>query len=203
MELAVRLDALEREVRRLRVGCGAMALVFAGALLLGATPSKELEVTKLTVVDAEGTKRFELATTPEGMAHFVARDPGGNDRLAMVTGNEGQAVLVAMDVMGKHRVALGTVGVGLGFLESRDAAGAIRFRTATVPNREAGWVAYDTAAKIRFGVWTRANGAATFEAMGPEQKPRLILGTTAADETEIRIQDLDGKVTWSTKNETD
>ena len=34
MELAVRLDALEREVRRLRVGCGAMALIFAVSALL-------------------------------------------------------------------------------------------------------------------------------------------------------------------------
>ena len=92
-ELNERVEALEREARRLRRWVLVPAAALVGVVAVAATgPPQEMTLRKLTIVDGEGKPRIVLKTAP-GFPHLDLTD---------------DATLTLFDHTGKQRIELAT-----------------------------------------------------------------------------------------------
>ncbi|MDX2170690.1 MAG: hypothetical protein SF182_26695 [Deltaproteobacteria bacterium] len=111
--LTRRLEALERQNRRLRSGGFVVVLVLLSATLLGAaTRPTEIEVTKLTLVDAAGKPRAALAIAGGPGLRFY--DPNGIPRGGLSIDASGPS-LAFSDADGTPRLELAINTAGVGF----------------------------------------------------------------------------------------
>ena len=106
-----RIEQLERSVRRMRRGMMALVAALGCVAMLGAIQSKELDLTKLQILDGEGKRRFLLGISPGGAAVFGAMDQGEKTRFAMMTDSDGSASFSAYDQNDKVRFSFGTLPV--------------------------------------------------------------------------------------------
>ena len=74
-ELAGRVEALEREARRLRRWVLVLAAALVGAVGVGASGPQELTLRSLKIVDGEGRVRIGAAVI-DGFASLPARSSG-------------------------------------------------------------------------------------------------------------------------------
>ena len=80
-----RIEQLERSVRRMRLGMMALAVALGGVAMLGASQPKELDLTKLRILDGEGKQRFGFTTLPDGSAVFIVSDQEAKARFGFTT----------------------------------------------------------------------------------------------------------------------
>ena len=96
-----RIEQLEQSVRGLRRGIMALAVALGCVVMVGATQPKNLDLTKLRILDDEGKQRFVLKTSPDGGAGFYAYDQNKKQRFGVATLPNGDAGLVLIDTAGK------------------------------------------------------------------------------------------------------
>jgi hypothetical protein len=113
-ELSERVEALEREAKRLRRWALVLAAALVGVVAIGASGPQELTLRKLTIVDAEGNARMVASAGPGGEpAGLVYYDSNKKQRIMTGTGAPGQpAVTVYYDSNDKQRIVTGTGAPG-------------------------------------------------------------------------------------------
>jgi hypothetical protein len=124
-EMKTRLDRLERQLRRWRLGAAALAAVVA----VGATAPavKDLSVKTLRIIDDAGRERIVLTAEPSkpDMTFF---DPSGKSRLTLDIAKDRRPMLLFADESGKesNRLTLGLEDEGHPGLILYDGAGRKR-----------------------------------------------------------------------------
>jgi len=119
--LTARLERLERENRRLKVGGVAVVSVVGALFLMGQAVvpniSDEVRTRTLVIVDDEGRKRAVLSSDKDGVTLSLA-DEAGTWRVVLGTSEEGGS-LTLQDRIGKTRARLGALSskAGLDLLD--------------------------------------------------------------------------------------
>lgn len=157
-----RVEHLEKEVRRLRTGMLILALALVIVVGLSArdrTP-EELTVRKLTIVDAEGTKRIVAATYPHGMASVDHYDGSNNIRIRSYTSKGGDSSLAHVDRDGNVRIATESNSHGNASINFYDRNQMPRIVATTLHDGEASIQHYDREGNRRVMATTVADGKA-------------------------------------------
>jgi hypothetical protein len=127
--LELKLAALQRSNRRLRLMLGALVLT-GGALMTMAQSnsgvSEALEARQFVLRDSSGKVRAALGASPDGAVGLSLHDASGRTRVSLDVEDSGSPGLDLYDQDGKRRALLalgqeGTPGVGL-----YDAGGKLR-----------------------------------------------------------------------------
>ena len=105
------IQALRRDVRRLKWALGVVVACLLAAALVGAGGSvhRDLTVRKLTLIDDQGRSRVVLFSKADDMAGAAFIDPEGRNRIQITTaiGAQGDyAGIRVRDVNGAHRIDL-------------------------------------------------------------------------------------------------
>jgi hypothetical protein len=106
--IVTRLEKVERQNWRMKVG-GIMVLLIASAgLLMGQAMPKAtmVEAEAFVVRDAKGIQRAALHLAPDGGAALSLFDPAGFGRAALRVDREGSPDLTLIDQAGKNRAVL-------------------------------------------------------------------------------------------------
>lgn len=108
-EIRLRLDQVERELRRWRRGAilalSLAAVAFAGAM--ADPPAQELRVKTLRVVDDDGKDRIIL-TAERGVPDMTFLDPAGEARLTLDIADDRSPIVIVSDSgRTSNRVTLG------------------------------------------------------------------------------------------------
>jgi len=127
-EARIRLDRMERELRRWRIG-GTFALALtavavAGAMSAPADKDKELRVTTLRIVDRDGKDRMVLTAEPK-VPDMTFLDPAGKGRLTLDIAEDRKPVLSFSESGNESRLTLG-IEEGAPVLNLYDQAGKKR-----------------------------------------------------------------------------
>ena len=128
-EMLVRLDRMERQLRRWRRGAvvalGLALVAVAGAM--GTPPVQELSVKTLRIVDDAGRDRIVLTADPL-QADMTFFDPLGKSRLTLDVAKDRRPVLIFADELGKesNRLVLGLEEEGVPALMLYDNKGRKR-----------------------------------------------------------------------------
>lgn len=126
-EMRGRLERMERELRRWRLG-GIAALAMATVAVAGAMagpPAKELNVETLRIVQPDGRERIVLTAIP-GIPDMTFRDPEGHSRLTLDIADDSKPVLtISESRRAKGRMTLG-IENGSPILELYDREGMKR-----------------------------------------------------------------------------
>ena len=171
MTLNTRIESLERSVRRLQGGVIVLIATLIGVGILGASGSQELTLRKLTLVDADGNRRFAMETRPDGSALFGAFDREGEMRLGWRTTQRG-AGLALFDGEGKLRFDMETSVDGSSHFAGHDREGKTRLSMAASSDGHAAFRAYDREQRPRLAMETRFAGGAGF--IAPDQIDRVL-----------------------------
>jgi hypothetical protein len=127
IEMHARLERLERELRRWRLG-GLMLVALAIVAVAGAMaqpPARETRVETLRIVQQDGRERIVLTAVP-GVPDMTFLDPAGNTRLTLDIADDSKPVL-AISESGAARGRL-TLGIenGSPILQLYDREGTRR-----------------------------------------------------------------------------
>lgn len=127
--LTSRIEQLERHCRLWRTGgLGVLILVGFAAICGAIASSKDLETTKLNLVDEEGRQRIQIAAdgnTPR----ITMKDAKGVSRIMMSIGESGVASIGFLDDKGESiRLSLGTAPNGSPAVMVFDSKGKEVFR---------------------------------------------------------------------------
>ncbi|HEV2262213.1 MAG TPA: hypothetical protein VGR69_08015 [Candidatus Rubrimentiphilum sp.] len=140
LDLATRVDRLERQARRLRQICVLTTVALVGVTAIGAAAvSGAITSKSITVVDASGHARVKLDA--QGLHIF--------------------------DTSGRQRVAAGLNALGEPEFSLADAAGVRRFRGYISPNNNANLRFTDGKANDRF--WVDASSMSFYDVSGTER----------------------------------
>lgn len=127
--LAIRLDRLERQNRRLK-RIGLSAVVIAGAsFLLGAQGDKpevidEIRVKKLVVVDDAGASRGILGVDANGHSRFDLKDQQGTSRIIAIVNESSRRTLISFHQSdGKMRIGGGCQDNGKAWMNAVNLRG--------------------------------------------------------------------------------
>lgn len=126
--VVTRLEKVERQNRRMKVG-GIMVLLVAGVgLLMGQAMPKAttVEAEAFVVRDATGKQRAALHLAPDGGATLSLFDPAGIGRAALRVDREGSPDLTLIDQAATNRAVLRVGRNGSPGLALSDAAGKPR-----------------------------------------------------------------------------
>ena len=105
------IQALRRDIRRLKWALGVVVACLLAAALVGAGGSvhRDLTVRKLTLIDDQGRSRVVLFSKADEMAGAAFIDPEGRNRIQIATAIATQgdyAGIQLRDVNGAHRIDL-------------------------------------------------------------------------------------------------
>jgi hypothetical protein len=131
-EIQERLDRMERELRRCRLGTVSLTVlvVAAGGL---AEPAKRLSVQTLKLVDREGKERIVL-TAEEGIPDMTFLDPSGKSRLTLdITQDRIPVLLFSESGEEKNGLTLGFGEEEGPMLQFYDSKGKKRIAIAAPP----------------------------------------------------------------------
>ena len=167
-----RIEQLERSMRQMRLGMMALVVTVGCVATLGATQPKELDLTKLRILDGEGKPRFVLGTLPDGSAGFDGYDQDEKHRFTLATQPDGSAGFTVFDKDERARFALTTSSGGLAVFDGYDQNGKKRFAVATALDGSAGLFLYGQDEKTRFALATMPDGEASFVASDQDQNLR-------------------------------
>lgn len=126
--VVTRLEQVERQNWRLKVGGILVSLVVCAGLLMGQAMPKAttVEAEAFVVRDATGKQRAALHLAPDGGATLSFFDPAGIGRAALRVDREGSPDLTLIDQAAKNRAVLRVERNGSPGLVLFDAAGKPR-----------------------------------------------------------------------------
>jgi len=106
--IVARLEKVERQNWRMKVGGIVVLLVASGGLLMGQAMPKAttVEAEAFVVRDAKGTQRAVLHLAPDGGAALSFFDPAGIGRASLRVDREGSPDLTLIDQAAKTRAVL-------------------------------------------------------------------------------------------------
>lgn len=125
----LRLDALERQNRRLRRSLGGVVLATFAIVAVGAKApaSRVLEAEQLLIRDANGHTRAILGIDPASRATGLAiLGPSGARRIGVGVKSDGTAGIALSDESGDLRAGLATTPAGKATVSLYDEEGSIR-----------------------------------------------------------------------------
>src|SRR6185437_4779664 len=110
-DLVGRMDRLERENRRLKLGVAASLLAFGLSALIAARPADpipppEVAAKRFAVRDGAGRDRIALGVDKEGRASLDFLDQSGSRRLALSVAKAGVPTVEFLDRDGKGRITM-------------------------------------------------------------------------------------------------
>jgi hypothetical protein len=149
--VAVRLDALERQNRRLRRVLGGASLAVFAIVAVGATAPapRVIETEQVLIRDANGRTRAIL----------------GIDRASHSAG------LVVLGASGARRIGVGVKSDGTAGIALSDERGDLRAGLATTPAGKATVSVYDENGSIRAGLGVVEDGTPRLGLVPPEEGP--------------------------------
>ncbi len=126
--VVTRLEKVERQNWRMKVGGIMVLLVTSAGLLMGQAMPKATTVEAETFVvrDATGKQRAALHLSPDGGAALSFFDPAANIRAALRVDREGSPDLIFLDPAANIRAVLRVERTGLPGLVFFDQAGKAR-----------------------------------------------------------------------------
>ncbi len=126
--VVTRLQKVERQNWRMKVGGTMVLLVASAGLLMGQAMPKAttVEAEAFVVRDATGKQRAALHLTPDGGAALSLFDPAAKIRAALRVDREGSPDLTLLDQADKIRAVLRVERTGLPGLVFFDQAGKAR-----------------------------------------------------------------------------
>ncbi len=120
--LTIRIERLEQENRRLKLGGLAILALIGAAVLMGQAKSpavlEEVRTRNLVVVNAAGEERAALDATEDGM-ELSLRDETGKDRVAVMASKSGGTIFLYSDNAKEPRVLIDAdkTGASLGLMD--------------------------------------------------------------------------------------
>lgn len=170
-DLARRIDRLERENRRFKIGAGlalllALATWTTGAALQG-PGAKELRAERFVLVDGSGAELGQLATDARGGPQLLLRKDTNTALLTL----SGPGLLLRGGELGKQGAFLGI-----------DTRGATRLELSSARVLDG----------VRLSV--QPDGASGLYVLSPDGRERLALETLADGNAHLLSRDADGKV---------
>ena len=169
-----RLSDLERDNRRLRRYAGAMLVVVAMVLGLGAAliyysvrsglpgSSQTLAARQFVLRDAEGTTRGAWGFSEDGSVRFVLSDASGRQRVRLSLLQDGSAGLSFADSADRKLAVLGLLADHTTNLALTDPAGIPRVVLGVSPNGSSNLVFADQSGSTRAGLGVDSRGLGTF-----------------------------------------
>jgi hypothetical protein len=126
--VVTRLEQVERQNRRMKIGGILVVLVASAGLLMAQAMPKTttVEAQAFVVRDATGTQRAALHLTPDGGAALSFLDPAGRGRAALRIDREGSPDLTLLDQTATTRAVLRVERNGAPGLVLYDPAGKPR-----------------------------------------------------------------------------
>ncbi|HET8623455.1 MAG TPA: hypothetical protein VFM14_07820 [Gemmatimonadales bacterium] len=164
-----RLEALERDNRRLqRYGgflvAGMAVLIALGAVLVYATRtvSPEVAAQRFVIKDAQGVVRGVWGVAEDSSLRFIFQDRAGRPRVRISLLNDGSAGISLTDSGGRPRGVLALEENAGGSLVFADAAGRTRSVLGVAPEGAANLVFADQNGATRAGLGVNSLGLPTF-----------------------------------------
>lgn len=196
--LTRRLERLERDNRRLKLGgavvvVGLAALALMGQVVPGQLP-KVVEAEQFVLRDARGQVSALLSAEPflKGLTVF---DEGGKKRAALEL-IAGSPRLSLADANGKERVALELTGevsrLALSDLNRRHGV----ILTLAGADAMSGLMLADQGRKTRVRLVLEPGGAPRLELADQNQTPRAILGPSELHDPSLLLLDEEGTIVW-------
>ena len=193
-----RLDALERDNRRLRrygvtmlvvlagfLGVGAALLYFSGAYGLPGSPQM-VAARQFLLRDAQGTIRGTWGTAEDGSVRLTLSDDQGRQRIRLSLLKDGSAGLTFADTADRKLAVLGLLPDHTSTLALTDPAGVPRMVLGVAANGSSNLVFADHSGTTRagLGVDTRGLGTFTLEERSGGAAPEELLDSLAAGQTD-------------------
>jgi hypothetical protein len=197
-----RLDALERDNRRLRryavtmlvvlagfLGVGASLLYFSGAYGLPGSPQM-VAARQFLLRDAHGTIRGTWGTDEDGSVRLTLRDEQGRQRIRLSLLEDGSAGLTFADTADRKLAVLGLLPDHTSTLALTDPAGVPRMVLGVAANGSSNLVFADHSGTTRAGLGVDSRGLGTFtlaERSGGAAQEELLdsLQAGAADSVDV------------------
>ena len=146
MNIDQRVERLEKSNRRYRVACtfAILAGVIGCTMAMQKPIADELQVRKLSIVDAQGNLRWEFGSGVDrgdnGVTHY---DQNGVMRMFMGTYANDDSVMQYYDTDGDKRIQTGTFPNGHARMTQYDQRGQDRIVMETLPRGQASVQFYD------------------------------------------------------------
>jgi hypothetical protein len=169
-----RLDALERDNRRLRrygvtmllvlaifLGVGASLLYYSGAYGLPGSP-QTVGAQQFLLRDARGTIRGTWGTGEDGAVRLALSDGEGHQRIRLSLLKDGSAGLTFSDTADRKLAVLGLLADQTTTLALTDPAGVPRMVLGVAANGSSNLVFADHSGTTRAGLGVDARGLGTF-----------------------------------------
>jgi hypothetical protein len=169
-----RMDALERDNRRLRrygimmlvvlavfLGVGASLLYFSGAYGLPGSPQM-VAARQFLLRDSRGTIRGTWGTAEDGSVRLALSDDRGRQRIRLNLLEDGSAGLTFADTAGRKLAVLGMLHDQTTTLALTDPAGVPRMVLGVAANGSSNLVFADHSGTTRAGLGVDARGLGTF-----------------------------------------
>jgi hypothetical protein len=169
-----RVEQLERDNRRLRRYAGAMLVVVAMVLGLGAAliyysvrsglpgSAQSVAARQFVLRDAKGTVRGAWGMADDGAVRFVLSDAGGRQRVRLSLLQDGSAGLSFADTADRKLAVLGLLPDHTTNLALTDPAGIPRAVLGVAPNGSSNLVFADQSGSTRAGLGVDSRGLGTF-----------------------------------------
>lgn len=189
--LAVRLEKLEKQNRRIR-GIGIALLVLAAALvLMGQTPGhRTVEANEFVLKDASGTVRGRWSVVEAFGPKFVLLDATGKERVLLNVLDTG-AGLILRDASGRDRAGLVATVNGPG-LNLTDANGKSRVFVFADDTEDSFGVGLHDEKGLKRAALTFYNGTPKLALLDAERKERVGIELTEGRPL-VRLWDQQGK----------
>jgi hypothetical protein len=194
-----RLDALERDNRRLRrygvtmlvvlagfLGVGASLLYFSGAYGLPGSPQM-VAARQFLLRDARGTIRGTWGTAEDGSVRLALSDDRGRQRIRLSLLEDGSAGLTFADTADRKLAVLGLLPDQTTTLALTDPAGVPRMVLGVAANGSSNLVFADHSGTTRAGLGVDSRGLGTFtleERPGGAAAPEELLDSLVAGQTD-------------------
>jgi hypothetical protein len=209
-----RLEAVEKENRRLKRGASLALLGLGSLVLMGQArsgSSKTIEAERFVLKDETGNtrsywginpnggvgmgflgrSRVMLGTNPDG-ARIAVQDPNGKTRLSLTSKPDGSFGLDLKDDAETTRAALKVRSDGTPVLELAGKDGQDRVSVVVLPDASAGMLLTDSAGKVRGAVAAQLNGAAGIDFMDKAEKTRASLSVKPDGSPSLSLYDEKG-----------
>jgi len=193
-----RLDALERDNRRLRrygvtmlvvlagfLGVGAALLYFSGAYGLPGSPQM-VAARQFLLRDAQGTIRGTWGTAEDGSVRLTLSDDRGRQRIRLSLLEDGSAGLTFADTADRKLAVLGLLPDHTSTLALTDPAGVPRMVLGVAANGSSNLVFADHSGTTRAGLGVDSRGLGTFtlEERSGGAAPEELLDSLVAGQTD-------------------
>jgi len=152
LHLAQRLEKLERQNRRFRIGALLLVLIVGSLVVIGARPANIVQAEKFVLVDQSGRTMATLGPDANGLPGLSVKDmSSGKERVWLGLWGKGKEVGLGLyDQNSKERSRLGILADGTTRLSISDDAGNLRAWLGQSGNgRESGVGFYDGNEKER------------------------------------------------------